>query len=207
MAMETWQKAVFQPLYKQVTHACLELIKSERNNEIINTRLISGVIQSYGKIKLICSSIVFFIIISIIFALVALGFAEDTTNNTNHKATPTLTIYKDFFEIQFLQDTEQFYRLEAATFLVHNSVTEYLKKVGQRLDEEVHRVQSYLHSSTLSALIKKVEEVLIRDQLDVIYMESKALLRDERHQGKHFYLQFTQYLMIGFFLFRFSIVV
>jgi cullin 1 len=104
---------------------------------------------------------------------------------------PTLTIYKDFFEIQFLQDTEQFYRLEAATFLVHNSVTEYLKKVAQRLDEEVHRVQSYLHSSTLSALIKRVEDVLIRDQLDVIYIESKALLRDERHQGKDFRLQLT----------------
>jgi cullin 1 len=117
--------------------------------------------------------------------LVALGFTEDTTTN-NQMTAPTLTIYKEFFEIQFLQDTEQFYRLEAATFLVHNSVTEYLKKVAQRLDEEVHRVQSYLHSSTLSALIKKVEEVLIRDQLDVIYTESKTLLRDERHQGKDF---------------------
>jgi len=124
------------------------------------------------------------IIYSIIF-LVALGFTEDTTN-TNQMTSPTLTIYKDYFEVQFLQDTEQFYRLEAATFLVHNSVTEYLKKVAQRLEEEVHRIQSYLHSSTLSALIKKVEEVLIRDQLDVIYIESKTLLRDERHQGKHF---------------------
>jgi cullin 1 len=43
--------------------------------------------------------------------------------------SPTLTIYKDFFEIYFLHDTEQFYQFEAATFLVHNSVTEYLKKV------------------------------------------------------------------------------
>ena len=95
-----------------------------------------------------------------------------------------MAIYKDYFEQQFLQDTEQFYRLEAATFLVHNSVTEYLKKVAQRLDEEVHRIQSYLHPSTSTALIKKVEDVLIRDQLEIIYAEAKALLHDEKHNGK-----------------------
>jgi hypothetical protein len=32
-------------------------------------------------------------------------------------------------------------------------------------------------------LIEKVEEVLIRDQLEVIYTEAKSLLRDEKHQG------------------------
>ncbi|CAF4837528.1 unnamed protein product [Rotaria sp. Silwood1] len=160
MAMEIWQLVFFQPLNRQVTLACLQLIKAERQNEVINTRLISGVIQSY----------------------VELGFAENSSVPNNHPITsPTLTIYKDYFEIPFLQDTEQFYRLEAATFLVHNSVTEYLKKVAQRLDEEVHRVQSYLHPSTLAALIKKVEEVLIRDQLEAIYTEAKALLHAEKH--------------------------
>lgn len=44
-------------------------------------------------------------------------------------------------------------------------------------------MQSYLHPSTLASLIKKVEEVLIRDQLEVIYTESRTLLRDERYQG------------------------
>lgn len=116
---------------------------------------------------------------------VDLGFTENqpATNNSHPITTPTLAIYKDYFEQQFLQDTEQFYRLEATTFLLHNSVTEYLKKVSQRLDEEVHRVQSYLHSSTLAPLIKKVEEVLIRDELDAIYEEAKILLRDEKHSG------------------------
>ena len=55
--------------------------------------------------------------------------------------------------------------------------------MAQRLDEEVHRVQSYLHPSTLSLLVKRVEEVLIRDQLEIIYVEAQKLLRDERHQG------------------------
>ena len=181
MAMEIWQLVFFQPLNRQVTLACLQLIKSERNNEVINTRLISGVIQSYGKDR-----ITFWLLKTILKILVELGFAENSSvpSNNNPITSPTLTIYKDYFEAQFLQDTEQFYRLEAATFLVHNSVTEYLKKVAQRLDEEVHRVQSYLHPSTLAALIKKVEEVLIRDQLETIYTEAKALLRDEKHSGR-----------------------
>ncbi len=73
--------------------------------------------------------------------------------------------------------------------------------MAQRLDEEVHRVQSYLHPSTLPRLTKKLEDVLIRDRLDVIYEESKILLRDDRYQGKDFYhLRITD----CFLLFRFE---
>ena len=60
---------------------------------------------------------------------VALGFAEDLDTANGQMIVPTLTVYKDCFEAQFLQDTEQYYRVEAATFLVHNSVTDYMKKV------------------------------------------------------------------------------
>jgi hypothetical protein len=49
--MKIWRKLFFQPLKRQITQACLDLIKVERNNQIINTHLISEVIQSYGKIK------------------------------------------------------------------------------------------------------------------------------------------------------------
>ncbi|CAF1237055.1 unnamed protein product [Rotaria sordida] len=160
MTMEIWKLVFFQKFNKQVTFECLQLIKSERQNELINSRLISEVVQSYVQLGLIESASI-----------------ED---NSHQIISPALTIYKDYFEILFLQDTEQFYRLEATTFLAHNSVTEYLKKVDQRLAEEVYRVQSYLHSSTLGILIKKVEEVLIHDQLQAIYTEAQVLLRNEK---------------------------
>ncbi len=50
--MEIWKLAFLQPLNRQITLACLQLIKAERNNEVINTRLISGAIQSYGKYEI-----------------------------------------------------------------------------------------------------------------------------------------------------------
>ncbi len=48
MALEIWQLIFFQPLNRQVTLACLQLIKAERNNEVIDTQLIKSIIESYG---------------------------------------------------------------------------------------------------------------------------------------------------------------
>jgi len=40
-----------------------------------------------------------------------------------------LDIYQEYFENQFLADTQDFYRLEATTYLQQYSVIEYLSKV------------------------------------------------------------------------------
>ena len=49
--MVIWKEVFFNLLNKQVTDACLNSIESDRNHEVINTKLISDVIQSYGKLS------------------------------------------------------------------------------------------------------------------------------------------------------------
>lgn len=121
------------------------------------------------------------------FLPVTLGYGQDGTS---------LRVYQRFFEEPFLCSTEQFYRLEATNYLRRNSVTDYLKKVAQRLDEEDRRVQSYLHRSTLPALTQRLNEVLIHDRLDVIYAESKILLHDNKQNGRKMH---STYRTIEFF--------
>ncbi|UJR17070.1 hypothetical protein I4U23_003967 [Adineta vaga] len=148
ITINIWRKVLFQPLHEQITQACLQLINSERNKQVIPTHLIGAVIQSY----------------------VALN-----------SASSTFKVLKNSFGTQFLAGTQKFYRLEAINFLIDHSVTEYLKKVVARFDEEEQRVRSYLHPSLLQPLIENLENILIRDRLDLIYDEAKILIRDERY--------------------------
>ncbi len=49
MAMKIWQQIVSPLFYNQITPICLNMIKSERNHQKIDTEIISNVIQTYSE--------------------------------------------------------------------------------------------------------------------------------------------------------------
>lgn len=90
-------------------------------------------------------------------------------------------MYHQAFEVQFFLDTERFYKLESENFLVKNSVTEYMKKAEQRIQEENRRIMLYLHKNTLGQLMKTCEKVLIENHLDKFHQEFQNLLNDDKN--------------------------
>ena len=146
-----WKNNLFIPIQNKQTKlasAILRLIKDQRNGDDIDHSLVKKVVDSF----------------------VSLGLDDTDTNKA------CLDVYKDHFEIPFIEATEKYYKQESESFLASNSISDYLKKAEDRLREEEDRVERYLNTQTRKPLISKCEHVLIREHADLMWESFQGLL-------------------------------
>uniref|UniRef100_A0A915EMR5 Cullin family profile domain-containing protein n=1 Tax=Ditylenchus dipsaci TaxID=166011 RepID=A0A915EMR5_9BILA len=170
LAVVTWKEIIFEHLNNNITSAILNLIKQERNGEMITTKLVSGVVESY----------------------IELGINEAEENaqpnaaGTARRANSKLAVYKTYFEKRFIEDTRNYYTQESTEFVQSNTVTEYLKKMENRINEEHDRSRN----STQDPLAKTLNEVLISQHLELFQSEFGSLLvhRQDEDLGRMYSL-------------------
>ncbi|KAF7795181.1 hypothetical protein EIP86_006330 [Pleurotus ostreatoroseus] len=151
LALVQWKNHFFQPVqqnHKKLAGAVLRLIERQRNGDTIDQGLVKKVVDSF----------------------VSLGLDEGDINKVSYE------VYKEHFEIPFLEVTEKYYRKESEQFLAENSVPDYLKKAEERLREEEDRVERYLNTNTRKGLISKCEHVLIREHAEKMRESFQQLL-------------------------------
>ena len=151
LALVQWRANFFlhiQGKQSKLAGAILRLIERQRNGETIDQGLVKKVVDSF----------------------VSLGIDESDLNKAS------LDNYKEHFELPFLSATEAYYKHESDSFVVENSVSDYLKKAEERLKEEEDRVERYLHTTTRKLLITKCEHVLVRTHAELMWENFQSLL-------------------------------
>ncbi|CAH0381123.1 unnamed protein product [Bemisia tabaci] len=90
-----------------------------------------------------------------------------------------LQVYKEAFEVKFLQATERLYSAEGQRLVQSLDVPEYLHHVDKRLLEEKERILHYLDSATKVPLIHTVEWQLLNGHLNTILQKGLDNLLEE----------------------------
>ncbi|KAJ3448730.1 cullin-1 [Anaeramoeba flamelloides] len=140
----------FKPLKNKVLSAMLQLIKNERHGEHVDRQLMKRICDIY----------------------VALGQTRNPEG--------TLEVYHEEFEAPFFKDTDLFYSREASKILSENKLSQYMIKAEARIDEELLRINSYLHPSTKRVLMEKCIVSLVVKKLKILFLEFEALIMNNK---------------------------
>ncbi|EFJ25647.1 hypothetical protein SELMODRAFT_173394 [Selaginella moellendorffii] len=96
----------------------------------------------------------------------------------------SMEAYEADFEAPMLQDTAAYYSRKAASWIEEDSCPDYMLKAEECLKREKERVGHYLHSSSESKLLEKVQQELLsqyeQQLLEKEHSGCHALLRDDK---------------------------
>jgi cullin 1 len=149
-----WKEAMFLHCHNNVMEAVLKLVEKQRDGETIDHAQIKTLVQSF----------------------VSLGLDDSDSTKNN------LEVYRQFFEVPFLNATSQYYATESEKFLAENNVVEYMKKAEIRLVEEKDRVDLYLLPDIYQPLMRTCETALIKDHSSMLREEFQNLLDNDRRE-------------------------
>jgi len=92
------------------------------------------------------------------------------------------SVYEDYFEKPFLDESAEFFKLESQILLAENDASVYLQKVETRMQEELERARDCLAPTTEKKIIEIVQkELTFCNMKTVIEMENSGV----NHMLKH----------------------
>jgi cullin 1 len=159
LCLVSWRDHMYKPLQEHIKEALLLQIRKDRDGEIISTSLVSNVVRS----------------------LVTLSTSKLGIPTRQKSDEKNLDIY-NYFEETFLKETDSYYGAESNSFIGVNTIADYMVKVEQRLNQEKHRVETYLNDSTAPELTRTLHKVLIEQHKDSIQSEFPKLLENEKNE-------------------------
>ncbi|KAK6455811.1 ubiquitin ligase of SCF [Scheffersomyces xylosifermentans] len=155
LSLLKWKSEMFNGNADTLVSEVLTLIQKQRDNEIVDTSLVSTAIKS----------------------LVFLGI------DTQDLKKPNLVVYINYFEHKFLEKTGEYYSRESAQYLQDHNVVDYMKKCESRLAEEISRSNNYLEEHTKKHLLDVLHVVLIEEHAPEMYAQFLTLL--EQNETEH----------------------
>ncbi|KAI8353356.1 Cullin [Blakeslea trispora] len=93
-----------------------------------------------------------------------------------------LQLYIEEFERPYLVHTKRYYEAEAAREIASGSISHFMQRANERLQQEIMRNNQYCHSTSHPRIVKEFEAQYIAAYQDRIIDEFEGMLRQERFQ-------------------------
>ncbi|ORX42901.1 Cullin-domain-containing protein [Hesseltinella vesiculosa] len=101
---------------------------------------------------------------------------------TSGYSEPSLQIYIEEFERPYLVHTKRYYEAEAAREIASGSISQFMRRAVDRLQQEIMRNNSLVHSTSHQRVIKEFEAQYITAYKNRIVDEFEQMLQDERFE-------------------------